>query len=170
MSCCTPQRSCAGCGFCSERLLLVWLPLTCFAGPYQTLTSPKDCWTSLFPVSVRYHLFPSQVPARTKTAMSDPASPLSPPGVDGAPASGAPPPGPPPGMPNNLFEAKPLTNHHSTMLGVTIPFMVFCWLAVCGRLGARCFVTRNPWWDDVLVVLSMVSEVYLLSKLACMPS
>ena len=62
--------------------------------------------------------------------MSDPASPLSPPGVDGAPASGAPPPGPPPGMPNNLFEAKPLTNHHSTMLGVTIPFMVFCWLAL----------------------------------------
>ncbi|ORY65963.1 uncharacterized protein BCR38DRAFT_456638 [Pseudomassariella vexata] len=50
-------------------------------------------------------------------------------------------------------EAVPLTNRPSTILGLTISFLLFSWICVAGRLYTRVKIIRSPGWDDLFVVL-----------------
>ncbi|KAB5518660.1 hypothetical protein GE09DRAFT_1065992 [Coniochaeta sp. 2T2.1] len=64
----------------------------------------------------------------------------------------------PPGgaLPPNFFDPTPLANSPETILGVSITFIVVCWMAIGARLGVRFFITKTPGWDDLFIVLSML--------------
>ncbi|KAJ4379649.1 hypothetical protein N0V86_004831 [Didymella sp. IMI 355093] len=50
--------------------------------------------------------------------------------------------------------ARPLSNYPVTMYGVTITFHLLSWMAVGFRLHTRLRVVREPWWDDLFVLLA----------------
>ncbi|KAI0159273.1 hypothetical protein BJ166DRAFT_327327 [Pestalotiopsis sp. NC0098] len=58
---------------------------------------------------------------------------------------------------NNLDEPTPWSNQKSTIMGLTITFMLLAWSFVCFRLWVRFRVVRSPWWDDLFVVLYLIT-------------
>ncbi|KAK1834977.1 hypothetical protein QBC39DRAFT_368693 [Podospora conica] len=63
------------------------------------------------------------------------------------------------------YQNIPLLNQRSSLLALTIFFIVFSWLITLARLYVRCIVKRAPGWDDLFLVLAMISttigSVYL---------
>ncbi|KAF7522912.1 hypothetical protein G7054_g11959 [Neopestalotiopsis clavispora] len=58
---------------------------------------------------------------------------------------------------NNLDEPTPWSNKKSNIMGLTITFMFLSWSFVCFRLFVRFRVVRSPWWDDLFVVLYLIT-------------
>jgi len=52
---------------------------------------------------------------------------------------------------------KPYLNGAAPLLGLTITFMVISWICSLSRLYVRFFVKRLPGWDDVFIILTMLS-------------
>ncbi|GKT61702.1 integral membrane protein [Colletotrichum tofieldiae] len=61
------------------------------------------------------------------------------------------------GTADNSGEPEPLVNKKGTILGVVISFAVFSWLCVGFRMHVRAKVVRSLGWDDLFVVLSLLS-------------
>ncbi|KAF1927875.1 uncharacterized protein M421DRAFT_421069 [Didymella exigua CBS 183.55] len=62
---------------------------------------------------------------------------------------------------------RPIANYPATMYGVTITFHLLSWVAVGFRLHTRIRVVREPWWDDLFVLLaSIVNLVSVIGFLA----
>ncbi|TDZ78946.1 hypothetical protein C8034_v004472 [Colletotrichum sidae] len=65
------------------------------------------------------------------------------------------------GKSDNLSDPKPALNEGSAVLGMTISFLVAAWICGLMRLYVRFFVARCPGWDDLFVVLVMLSSLFL---------
>ncbi|KAK0634100.1 hypothetical protein B0T14DRAFT_599211 [Immersiella caudata] len=63
----------------------------------------------------------------------------------------------PPGFNPDKYETAPFLNHRSSLLALTIFFIVFSWTCSIARLHVRCIVQRAPGWDDFFIVLTMLS-------------
>ncbi|OHW98770.1 integral membrane protein [Colletotrichum incanum] len=61
------------------------------------------------------------------------------------------------GTADNSGEPEPLVNKQGTILGVVISFTVFSWLCVAFRMHVRAKVVRSLGWDDLFVILSLLS-------------
>ncbi|KAK6211741.1 hypothetical protein QIS74_11005 [Colletotrichum tabaci] len=61
------------------------------------------------------------------------------------------------GVVNNLNDAKPALNHRPVMLSVVISFLILTLLCASLRIWCRIFIVRAFGWDDVCLVLVMVS-------------
>lgn len=88
------------------------------------------------------------------------------------------------GQVDNLSDPQPLLNSKSAIYGVIISFLVsstepiygdttpsntgvqiLSSSAACGRLWIRIFITQNPGWDDLFVLLALVrmsSKLHIL--------
>ncbi|KAK3321791.1 hypothetical protein B0H66DRAFT_180863 [Apodospora peruviana] len=61
------------------------------------------------------------------------------------------------GIANNLGEPMPNVNRRETILGLCISFLTLSWLCVGFRLYARFKIIYSPGWDDLFVVLSLLT-------------
>ncbi|KAM7216783.1 hypothetical protein V8F06_007893 [Rhypophila decipiens] len=61
------------------------------------------------------------------------------------------------GFANNLDEPVPAFNRRETILGLCISFLIVSWVCVGFRLYARFHVIKSPGWDDLFVVLSLIT-------------
>jgi len=55
-------------------------------------------------------------------------------------------------------EPIPVFNQRPAALGLTISFTVLAWLCSLFRLYVRFKVVRAPWWDDLFVMLALMSS------------
>ncbi|KAK1908678.1 hypothetical protein P3342_009529 [Pyrenophora teres f. teres] len=53
-------------------------------------------------------------------------------------------------------EPQPLANKKSTMLGITITFLIVAWCAVFFRFYVRIKIVKKLGWDDAFVLLAQV--------------
>ncbi|KAK1838709.1 hypothetical protein CCHR01_18667 [Colletotrichum chrysophilum] len=58
---------------------------------------------------------------------------------------------------DNSHEPKPLVNEKGTILGVAITFEVVAWICVAFRMYTRGMVVKALGWDDLFVVLSLLT-------------
>ncbi|KAF6802826.1 integral membrane protein [Colletotrichum musicola] len=70
------------------------------------------------------------------------------------------------GKADNLNDPVPALNNRAAVLGMVISFLVAAWICGAFRLYVRFFVARCPGWDDLFVVLVMLSSL-LLSAGTC---
>lgn len=61
------------------------------------------------------------------------------------------------GAANNLGEPEPTLNRREAILGVIISHQILSWSCALFRFYTRFFIIKSPWWDDLFVLLSMVS-------------
>lgn len=61
------------------------------------------------------------------------------------------------GASDNLDETQPVLNRQDAIIGLSLSFLVLTWLCVLFRFYARFFIMKSPWWDDLFVLLSVVS-------------
>ncbi|KAH6844493.1 hypothetical protein B0I37DRAFT_164409 [Chaetomium sp. MPI-CAGE-AT-0009] len=61
------------------------------------------------------------------------------------------------GAVDNFGEAVPLVNKRETILGLCIAFALMSWICVAFRIFVRLVLIRAPGWDDVFVVLSLLT-------------
>lgn len=61
------------------------------------------------------------------------------------------------GAANNLADPQPTLNRREAILGVIISTQVVSWACGLFRFYTRFFIIKSPWWDDLFVLLSMVS-------------
>ncbi|KAK3365061.1 hypothetical protein B0T24DRAFT_422036 [Lasiosphaeria ovina] len=54
-------------------------------------------------------------------------------------------------------EHVPILNRHAAALGLTITFTALAWLCSFFRLYTRLVIVKSPWWDDVFIVLALLS-------------
>ncbi|ORY60675.1 uncharacterized protein BCR38DRAFT_467728 [Pseudomassariella vexata] len=59
---------------------------------------------------------------------------------------------------DNLNETEPPWNRGSTVVPVSIIFLVILWICVIFRIYTRLIIVRSPGWDDVFVVLVTLSS------------
>ncbi|KAK9423793.1 hypothetical protein SUNI508_03809 [Seiridium unicorne] len=62
-----------------------------------------------------------------------------------------------PGDYDNLDEPIPWSNKKSTLMGLTITFMFLSWSFVSFRLWVRFRIVKSPWWDDLFVILYLIT-------------
>lgn len=55
-------------------------------------------------------------------------------------------------------EAIPVFNQQPTAMGLTISITVLAWLCSLFRLYVRFRIVRAPWWDDLFVMLALMSS------------
>ncbi|KAF3761577.1 hypothetical protein M406DRAFT_323931 [Cryphonectria parasitica EP155] len=65
------------------------------------------------------------------------------------------------GLAENLHEPEPPLNHRPVAFGLIISLMVVSVLCACARLYVRFKITRCPGWDDVFVILSVITGTSL---------
>ncbi|KAK6865894.1 hypothetical protein PG995_002422 [Apiospora arundinis] len=58
---------------------------------------------------------------------------------------------------SNFDEPEPLANKKATILAVVIAFMCFSWTCVSTRLWVRFKIIRDPGWDDLCVVMYLLT-------------
>ncbi|KAH8677630.1 hypothetical protein BX600DRAFT_506655 [Xylariales sp. PMI_506] len=58
---------------------------------------------------------------------------------------------------DNLNEPEPIWNHQSTVIGLTVPFLICSWTCIVSRLYTRIRIVHSPGWDDILVAMFLVS-------------
>ncbi|KAI1841350.1 hypothetical protein JX265_013450 [Neoarthrinium moseri] len=61
---------------------------------------------------------------------------------------------------DNLNDPIPWSNKKPTIMGLTITFLllqILSWSFVCFRLWVRFRIVRSPWWDDLFVVLYLIT-------------
>lgn len=63
------------------------------------------------------------------------------------------------GKVDNLNDPVPILNRSSTIYGLVLSFLALSSLCVLGRLWIRFFITHSPGWDDLFVVLAVLSNV-----------
>lgn len=68
------------------------------------------------------------------------------------------------GAADNLGEPVPTLNRKPAILGIAISFQLLSWICVLFRLYTRFVVIKMPWWDDLFVLLSSVSNILTLPK------
>lgn len=61
------------------------------------------------------------------------------------------------GASDNLDETQPVLNRQDAIIGLSLSFLVLTWLCVLFRFYTRFFIMKSPWWDDLFVLLSVVS-------------
>ncbi|KAI0599508.1 hypothetical protein F4775DRAFT_113139 [Biscogniauxia sp. FL1348] len=57
----------------------------------------------------------------------------------------------------NFGEPEPIANRPETIYGLAITFMIISWIFVCLRLYVRFKVVRAPGWDDLCVILYLLT-------------
>lgn len=62
------------------------------------------------------------------------------------------------GAVDNLGEPEPVLNRPAAILGVIISFSVLTWICFLLRFYTRFVIIKSPWWDDLFVFLSIVSN------------
>lgn len=63
------------------------------------------------------------------------------------------------GKVDNLSDPEPVLNSKSATYGIVISFLVFSFLCVFWRIWVRLLVTHSLGWDDVFVILTMLSNI-----------
>jgi len=61
------------------------------------------------------------------------------------------------GTVNNFNEPTPALNQQKTILAVSITSITLSWICVVARIWTRLRVVYSPGWDDLFVVLALVS-------------
>lgn len=62
------------------------------------------------------------------------------------------------GAADNLGDPEPLLNKREVIIGLVITFEFLTWACALFRLYTRFSIMKMPWWDDLFVVLSVVSK------------
>ncbi|KAL0941943.1 uncharacterized protein CTRU02_204706 [Colletotrichum truncatum] len=70
------------------------------------------------------------------------------------------------GKTDNFGDPKPTLNERPAVLGMVISFLILAWICGAFRLYVRYFIAKCPGWDDLLVVLVMLTSL-LLSVATC---
>ncbi|KAK8023573.1 hypothetical protein PG993_011639 [Apiospora rasikravindrae] len=61
------------------------------------------------------------------------------------------------GFYDNLDEPMPVSNYPETIIALAVTFLTITWGCVCFRLYTRFFIMYSPGWDDLFVVLVLLS-------------
>ncbi|KAK3939409.1 hypothetical protein QBC46DRAFT_342628 [Diplogelasinospora grovesii] len=72
--------------------------------------------------------------------------------------------------PEVYAEPQPWANRPSTILGITITFMILSGLSVLSRLYVRFKVVRSPGWDDLFVGLYLMTTTAAAIAICLLPS
>ncbi|KAK8074301.1 hypothetical protein PG994_005200 [Apiospora phragmitis] len=61
------------------------------------------------------------------------------------------------GFYDNLHETQPVSNYPETIIALAVSFLAVTWACVIFRIYTRFFIMYSPGWDDVFVVLVLLS-------------